>query len=302
MANTLSGEQQNMVNSQLLFYTTLWKIVRKDGFTLRFTDSPIEIISDVDGEPQLYSPSGGFNASALSQKHDLKSNNRELKGHFDDDKISEADIRNGLYRDAEVYEYLIDSRFPNSGSLFGNKYYVGNIVFETGTKVWEWQVEGVTKFLKQKVGERFSRNCRYRFGNTRCTVDLDNDNGVFNGATLPIKSTASVTTVDNPRQIFKALSINSQYPDFAFQYGTVVWRSGSNNGATYDIARYNAFDRTITLSETVPYDIQVGDAFFIHTGCSKSTTSCKQYNNILNFGGYPFIPGGDNAIRTPRAR
>ena len=301
MAYAVSGERAALIEAGLFFYTTLWIITRKDGTVFRFTDSPTEVISNATGSAELYQPHGGGMASALAQKENLKANNRELKGIFDFDRITADDIRAGLYRQATGEEHLIDSRFPNSGSLGGNKYYIQDITYMTGTNIWQAQVEGVTRFLKQRVGERYTRNCRYRFGDIRCTVNRNTGSGNWGNGSGSIKTSTSVASVSDNRTTFTA-SVSSVYTAAAFQYGQVSFTSGANNGMSYDIIAFDPSTNTFQTASQTAYDIAVGDSILVYTGCRKSTAACTEYSNHINFGGFPHIPGGDLATRVPEPR
>ena len=53
-------------------------------------------------------------------------------------------------------------------------------------------------------------------------------------------------------------------------------------------------------AETLNLSRQVADTFNIIAGCDKLAATCKtKFSNMVNFGGFPFIPGNDKMIRTP---
>jgi uncharacterized phage protein (TIGR02218 family) len=52
----------------------------------------------------------------------------------------------------------------------------------------------------------------------------------------------------------------------------------------------------------MPFAIQVGDTFTYAPGCDKTReTCCNKFNNILNFRGFPDIPGMDQYLYYPDA-
>ncbi len=55
----------------------------------------------------------------------------------------------------------------------------------------------------------------------------------------------------------------------------------------------------ITLVLPMGSSVQVGDTFTIVAGCDKSRETCaSKFNNILNFRGFPDVPGVDKLLST----
>jgi uncharacterized phage protein (TIGR02218 family) len=52
----------------------------------------------------------------------------------------------------------------------------------------------------------------------------------------------------------------------------------------------------------MPRTIAVGDAFSVTAGCDKRHATCrKKFGNVVNFRGFPHMPGNDFVIRMPQA-
>ena len=94
------------------YFATCWKIIRTDGTTLYFTDHDAEI--EYDGD--TYSPAGAFSTSARRKEGQLKAQNLEVRGFLDSSVITHDDLRAGRYRDAVVWEYLVDWQYPWCGA------------------------------------------------------------------------------------------------------------------------------------------------------------------------------------------
>jgi uncharacterized phage protein (TIGR02218 family) len=45
----------------------------------------------------------------------------------------------------------------------------------------------------------------------------------------------------------------------------------------------------VTVIDSLP-DLAVGDTVILWPGCKKTVAACKEFNNLLNFGGLPFLP------------
>jgi len=55
------------------------------------------------------------------------------------------------------------------------------------------------------------------------------------------------------------------------------------------------------LWQRAPQAIAVGDTFRVTAGCDKTHAACRdRFKNILNFRGFPHMPGNDFIIRMPQ--
>ena len=116
----------------------------------------------------------------------------------------------------------------------------------------------------------------------------------------------SVDGVTSNRE-FSIISITDA-PDALFTGGLLTWTSGLNNGLKFEVAAFGPSPLSVTLFLPTPFAIAGGtagspnDSFTISAGCDKSTAVCKAtYDNILNYQGFPHIPGNDEVFRTPDA-
>ena len=80
-----------------------------------------------------------------------------------------------------------------------------------------------------------------------------------------------------------------------FDGGLIVFDTGENNFIAREVATYtdnSAQDGTVQLYLKMPYTIAVGDTGRLYPACDKSVGTCAgRFNNILNFQGYPHVPG-----------
>ena len=57
---------------------------------------------------------------------------------------------------------------------------------------------------------------------------------------------------------------------------------------------------TLDLWQTPPEALAPGDAFTVTAGCDKAFGTCRdRFNNIVNFRGFPHMPGNDFVMRYP---
>lgn len=147
--------------------------------------------------------------------------------------------------------------------------------------------------------------------------------GGATGATEPVWPTTNGATITDGQLTWEAFPANiqngtvtgaisrTQFQDSGrtedagwYQYGTLQFLSGNNAGKLVEVRQQTKGDSTtptvITLLESMPAPIHVGDTYRIMVGCSKIRTSCQtKFNNILNHRGFPDMPTEDRALTTP---
>ena len=268
-------------------FATCWQITRTDGTIFRFTSHDKEIFT----AGYTYTPVGGYSVSAMRHEAGLKGQDRECIGVLSSAAITTDDLRAGLYRNAEVIEYLVNWRYPWAEAFYSMKYWINETSFD-GT-MWQADLIGLSSRLEQPIGNVFNKTCRYDFASTRCGKTA---------ATYTV-DTVAVERLDVQRLSFYADSATlPTQDDNYYAYGNVTWTSGANDGLSMDVKTYTDSVRKITLVLPMPFDIAIGDEFSIIAGCDKTFTTCTDtYDNAVNFGGYPYLPGTDSIMETPDA-
>lgn len=260
---------------------------------MRFTDHNQNLVIPDDG---TYLAAGGFSASARQRQEGLQTRNLDCVGVINSDAITQEDLRAGRYREAQIEEQAVDWRYPMAGPIYGVTYWIEEVTFD-GSQ-WNAKVSDISRWLRVSVGDVYARNCRYDLGDTGCKVNL-----------AAITVSASVTTIDNQRKLFRASALTGA--DNKFQYGKIVWTSGDNDGLISEVKAYVSATKQLKLQLVTPFDFQIGDTFDIYPGCGKTTEYCKGTsgtqgrpwaNNLVNFGGFPTIPGTDKILQTPNAK
>lgn len=262
-----------------------WKIERIDGTTLGFTNHD----RDITFGGVTYEAATGFTATAMQSADDLSVDNMDASGMLVSDKLSEQDLQNGLYDNAEIEIWLVnwDDISQRGLERFGT---IGE-VSRSGTK-FKTEIRGYSHILNQPFGRLYQRTCPYVVGDSECKIDLDDTDWKDNG---------TVDTVQNRAQ-FTVNGIDSRDDKF-FQKGVLTWTSGNNSGRSIDIRLHRKTTGpivSIQLLYPMGQDIEPGDAFDITAGCDNEHSTCKnKFNNIVNFGGFPFMPGNDFLVSYP---
>jgi len=86
-----------------------------------------------------------------------------------------------------------------------------------------------------------------------------------------------------------------------FNLGLITWKSGANLDLKSEVLDWDSTAKEVEIQFATPFDITVGDTFDISPGCDKLKQTCiDKFDNLVNHGGFPFIPGTDQMLQTPR--
>ncbi len=275
---SLSTPMKDLLESGVTTFARCWLLERTDGEKLGFTDHDRDLTFD----SVTYEALSGVDPTEVNQTHDLAVDTMDIHGALQSDKLNENDLAAGLYDNAELTLYLVDwTDTANRAVIFAGS--VGEV--SRGRVNFVVEMRGLSHALNQERGRIYSRGCDADLGDARCGVDL---------TSATFKGTGAITTVASNRS-FAASGLGS-YQDGWFKSGKLTWTTGQNAGAVIEV-KYHSNNGSIVqfeLWETMPFDIEVGDDFIVTAGCDKSVATCKaRFDNVVNYRGFPFIPGTD---------
>lgn len=119
------------------------------------------------------------------------------------------------------------------------------------------------------------------------------------GAANNVSGSSTQTTLV-PVSTWPTTAPNGQNPQAAkyFTQGKIQWTSGQNAQLWSSVAAYpGGAMGALTLSAAPPFPVAAGDSFIAYPGCDKSEGTCvSKFNNVLHFGGMPFVPVPERAI------
>lgn len=262
-----------------------WAVTRSDGQTLGFTDHDRPLAFD----GIAFEPSAGFTASELEQGLGLSPDTQAVTGALSSAAISEADLEAGLYDGAEIRLWLVDWTDPAARVLLARGR-IGEV--RRGTLAFEAEIAGLAEALNQPTGRAWLQTCDARLGDAACGVDLSDP---------AYRSTGAVDTVLAPDRV--AATGLGAFESRWFDRGRLAWTTGANAGRTSRVKAHRAAGTvTVALWAPPPAEIAPGDAFEILAGCDKTAANCAaKFGNLLNFRGFPFMPGDDWATRYPNS-
>lgn len=259
-----------------------WRITRADGESFGFTDHDRVLIF----EGTMFEPESGLIASELRTGSELAVDAQDAEGVLTSERITETDIIDGRWDNAEVEVWRVNWTDPAQRVLL-RRGAIGEI--RRGRLAFVAEMRSLAHVLAQSVGRVFQGTCDAALGDARCGVDLD----------IPA-FTGMGTVVDLLRPRAFTASGLGRFAAGWFAFGALEWTTGANTGRAAEVALHDLGDgiATITLIEAPVRKIEPGDAFTVHAGCDKRAETCRaRFANIANFRGFPHIPGPDTVIR-----
>lgn len=259
---------------------TCWKVTRTDGQVFGFTDHDKDlVVSSV-----TYKARTGYKRSMIETNSALAVDNLELEGAFDDVAITEADLIAGLWDYASVQIFVVNWADLTQGIGRLRKGRLGEV--RAGRTMFTTELRGLLQNLQQEVGREYSAGCAWDLGDSRCGI-------VLAGSPSLYTFTGAITHVTSRRVFRDSALVNAAG---FFNHGKITFTGGENVGLSMEVKTFTQSPDSgaITLQLPMPFTVQVGDTYSMHSGCDKTRPTCRDtYNNIANYGGFPDVPGMD---------
>jgi len=260
-----------------------WVITRSDGVVQGFTDHDQDVL--VDGVTCV--AGSGLSGSEASQKLGLAVDTSEMSGALSDDTLNEDDLAAGRYDAAGVAIWLTDWSEPTLRVLLA-KGSLGEVKREGAAFTAE--VRGLSQRLAEESGRLYTATCSADLGDARCKIALGDPAFAGTGAVVAVSATST----------FSASGLDG-FDDGWFTGGKLAFTSGANAGLAVEVKSHRkASAVTLDLWQAMPQPIEAGDAFAVTAGCDKRFATCHdKFSNVVNFRGFPHIPGNDFVVRYP---
>jgi len=263
-----------------------WKLTRRDEVVQGFTDHDDDLV--IDGV--TYRAGTGFTSSEATSRFDLSVDGAEIAGALSDDALAESDLAAGRYDAANVETWLVDwsdvvLRVLTARATLGEVRREG--------QAFSAELRGLADSLSQASGRLFTARCSADLGDARCKFDL---------AAAGLQGEGTVMSIDSTSTIVAA-GLDG-FSDGVFTGGKLNWTSGANNALSVEIKEHRtvAGHARLSLWQAMPEIIASGDEFVVIAGCDKRLATCRErFNNVVNFRGFPQIPGNDFVIASPDA-
>ena len=275
---------QTKLNSGVTTLARCWKLTRRDGVVMGFTDHDCDLV--IDGV--TCRAGTGFTASEATSRFDLSVDGAEISGALADDALTDSDLAAGRFDAAQVETWLVDWSDPSLKVLTARGT-LGEVRREG--EAFTAELRGLADLLSQESGRLYTAKCGADLGDLRCKVDLTNP---------ALRGSGAVTAVEGT-SIFAASGLDG-FAETLFSAGRLAWTGGANAGLSIEIKEHRlaAGHALISLWQVMPEPVAAGDTFTVTAGCDKSFATCRaRFANTDNFRGFPQIPGNDFLIGAP---
>lgn len=261
-----------------------YAVRRKDGVTLGFTDHD----RDLGFDGILFRADSGMTAKALVQSTGLSVDNTEAFGALSHEAIREEDILAGRYDGAEVTGWLVNwadvalREISFRGTL-------GEIT--RGGGAFTAELRGLAEALNRPQGRIYHARCAAVLGDATCGLDMS----------LPGHA-AEVAVLAESGGVTLTLAEPAGFADRWFEKGRLTVVSGPAAGLVGLVKsdRLRLSGRVVDLWQSLGIALRPGDLVRLEAGCDKRLETCRvKFGNLLNFRGFPDIPGDDWSMSYP---
>jgi uncharacterized phage protein (TIGR02218 family) len=289
----LSQALRDHLAQEVTTIATGWRVERRDGSVHGWVDHDMDVV--IGGV--MYLASAGLRPTSVKSTDDFSVDTLDVSLFLD--VSTEHDLAAGIWDDAEVVVFEYNWSAP-PGNLDSNVILlrVGHLgEVSRKNSVFTAEIRGLTQRLTTRIGRAYSPTCSWRHGRWdpsvqyyRSAVECGIDAGAY-------QRDGTVTALGaNPALEFYDHS--SGEGAGWYNEGLITCIGGSNHNVTREIRRWS--NQIFELYRPFPFAITVGQYYRALAGDDKAVTTCKdKFNNINNFGGFPFLPGAAAVFTAP---
>jgi uncharacterized phage protein (TIGR02218 family) len=259
-----------------------WLIARRDGVTLGFTDHDDDLVFN----GTTLAARSGVDSSQVDASLGLAVGGSEISGALTSATLTEADLANGLYDGASVETWIVNWSDVGMRELL-DVATVGEI--SRSDIAFTAELRSLAHAFDQTRGRLYQAGCSADLGDDQCKVALAS----------PTFSTSANATSGGRLDMRAALGA---YASGWFTGGVVTFTSGANASARAVVKAHAVVGAAHIISfwTLLAHQVAAGDAFSITAGCDKAFATCRsKFDNIVNFRGFPHMPGNDVVASYP---
>lgn len=268
-----------------------WLVTRRDGVRLGFTDHDRPLA--VDGV--TCDPENGLDPTAMQTGPDLAVGGGEVSGALRSGALSgeglrDLDLELGLWDGAEVAIWRVNWQAPGEAMLL-RRAQIGE-VSRSGAR-FTAELRSLSHQLEGTRGRVFSATCDADLGEARCGIDL----------TDPRYAGSALVSATVSRAELRVTGL-SGFAEGWFTGGLVRVTSGEAEGFASEISAHqrdaSSADDTLVFWQEPPVALTIGTTLSLTAGCDKRLATCREkFANLLNFQGFPHMPGNDFVLSYP---
>jgi uncharacterized phage protein (TIGR02218 family) len=279
----VSSSMQEKLDASASTFCNCWRLARKDGIVMGFTDHDRDLVFG----GVIFRADSGLSATQAEASLGLAVDSGEALGALRSDGIGEADLFNGIYDGASVEIWLVDWSDVENRLLI-DAATIGEV--RRSEFVFSAELRSLAHLLDQPRGESFQRSCSADLGDARCKIDVSTS--AFRASGVVVAASGDAL----------AASLSEDFAEAFFTGGRLTFVSGANAGARATIKshRRSGVHAVLALWSPLAGAIAPGDEFVLAVGCDKSAETCQlKFDNLVNFRGFPHMPGNDLVIAYP---
>lgn len=281
LASHLAGGTTSLV--------TCWYVQRVNQQALGFTSSDRDLW--IDG--LLYEAASGMSRTAIRSTSGLQVDNLEISGFLDSDRITESDLRAGLWDHAVIRVFEVNAADLSMGAMKQQRGWLGEVSV-TDNFTFKVEMRSLMAALNATIGEPYSPGCSARVGDVRCGKDLAEYTAT--GTVFVADDRRSFSTDLASSTVRLTTSTTGAPSTGYFDGGLLRWLTGANAGLGAEVKFYAA--GSIELQLPMANAVVAGDTFEAETGCLKDRMTCfTKFGNVARMRGFPDLPGLDKLLR-----
>lgn len=257
-----------------------WRLTRSDGMVLGFTEHDRDLTFD----GTVFEAVSGFQAGEVETGLGLSADAAQVLGAFSALAITRADLTAGRFDGALVETFIVNWQVPTDFMKLSTRE-LGEV--RSGPDAFHAELRSLAARLDLPQGRIYTKSCDAELGDRRCKVVLDDP---------AFSATDTVVAVQGDSQITCA-GLAAFAPGW-FSHGKIRFTTGILAGQDFAIAEHGVETGIVQLSfwQPVAPMPQPGDGFILTAGCDKRHATCREkFANLINFQGFPFMPGSDFA-------
>jgi uncharacterized phage protein (TIGR02218 family) len=267
----------NIAEGELTSMALCWRLERTDGAGIALTSHDRQILTD----SLSFDPNPGMIPATTTRSLGLEPDTGELAGALSSEALADTDLSVGRWDDSTLELTLIDWSDPDGQPITLLAGELGSV--SINGESFTADLRGAAAQLDEAVCPATSAECRARFGDKSCRVDLA---GRTIAATI-VASSGGLLTLD-------------QDVDDRFVLGRLRYMGGVNCGLSTLIM--SAEGAAVKVRDLPRATVEPGCRVQLREGCDKRFATCvSRFNNAVNFRGEPHLPGNDLLTRYPGA-
>lgn len=163
---TISAALDAHLRQEVTTLCTCWKIIRTDGEVFGFTDHDRDIVWG----GLTYESETGYNRTAITGDESFSVDNLDVTGFLESDRISENDLRNGLFDNAKLFIFALNWADTSMNAIPLRRGWFGEVILKRNGS-FETEVRGLHQALAVSFMESYQPDCRTDFCSDKCKLN-----------------------------------------------------------------------------------------------------------------------------------